>query len=90
MGSLLAIPLEYVTSRVMGHTIVTDLSADRSGSCSMFVEMSNLATKPSSLDDGLVARFAISAAFALLIHPWVITLDVQDNGNPVPVELFIQ
>ena len=31
-----------------------------SGSCSMFVEMANLATIPSSRDDGLVARLAIS------------------------------
>ena len=34
--------------------------ADRSGSCSMFVDMDNLATKTSSRDDGLVARLAIS------------------------------
>ena len=44
----------------MGHKILPDLDVDRSGSCSMFVEMDNLATKTSSRDDGLVARLAIS------------------------------
>ena len=46
----------------MGHTIVPDLAADRSSLFSMFVEMDNLATKPSSCDDGLVAILAISTA----------------------------
>ena len=31
-----------------------------SRSCRIFVDMDDLATKPSSLDDGLVARLAIS------------------------------
>ena len=43
-------------TRVVGHTIIPDLVADRSRTCSMFVEMTNLATKPSSHDDDLVAR----------------------------------
>ena len=34
-----------VVTRVLGHTIVPDLARDISGSCSMFVEMANLATK---------------------------------------------
>ena len=45
----------------LGHTIIPDLAADRSGLCSIFVEIANLATKPSSRDDGLVAILAISA-----------------------------
>ena len=45
-----------------GHAIVPDMAADRSGLCSMFVEMSNIATKPSSRDDGLVARLYISTS----------------------------
>ena len=49
---------------VLGHTIVPDLSADRSGLCSMLVEMAKIATKPSSHDDGLVAILAISACYA--------------------------
>ena len=49
-----------VVTRVLGNTIVPDLAADRYGSCSMFVDMANLATKPSSRDDGLVAILAIS------------------------------
>ena len=49
----------YVISRVMGHKIVPDLSADRYGSFSMFAEMVNLATKPWSRDYGLVARLSI-------------------------------
>ena len=44
----------------MGHPPVPDLAADRSGSCSMFVDMGNLANKPSSRDDGLLARLPIS------------------------------
>ena len=47
-----------VVPRVLGHMIVPDLAADRSGSCSMFDKDANLATKPSSSDDGLVARLA--------------------------------
>ena len=50
MGDILG-----VVTRVMGHTVVPDLAADRSSSCSMFVEMANLATKPSSFYDDLVA-----------------------------------
>ena len=48
-----------VVTRVLGHTIVPDLAADRSSLCSMFDKMTNLATKPSSHDDGLVARLVI-------------------------------
>ena len=48
-----------VVTRVLGHTIVPDLAADRSGSCSMFDKMTNIATKALSRDDGLVARLAI-------------------------------
>ena len=33
-----------VVTQVLGNTIVPDMTADRSGSCSMFVEMANLAT----------------------------------------------
>ena len=44
----------------MGHTIVPYLAVYRSGSCSMFVDMANLATKPQSCDDGLVDRLSIS------------------------------
>ena len=44
-----------VVTRAMGYTIVSDLAADRSVSCSMFVEVADLAPKPSSRDDGLVA-----------------------------------
>ena len=60
-----AIPRE-LQPRALGHTIVPDLSADRYGSCSMFVEMDNLATKPPSRYDGLVARLAISTYVSLL------------------------
>ena len=49
-----------VVTRVLGHTIVPYLYADRYGSCIMFVEMDNLDTKPASCDDGLVARLSIS------------------------------
>ena len=48
-----------VVPQVLGHTIVPDMAADISGSCSMFDKMTNLATKPSSRDDGLVARLVI-------------------------------
>ena len=48
-----------VVTCVMGHTIVLDLAADISGSCSMFVDMDNLATRPLSRDDGLVDILAI-------------------------------
>ena len=41
---------------VLGHTIVPYMAAYRSGLCSMFVDMGNLATKKSSRDDDLVAR----------------------------------
>ena len=44
----------------MGHIIVQYMAADRSGPCSMSVEMANIATKPSSRDNGLVARLSIS------------------------------
>ena len=47
-------------SRFLGHTIIPDLDAEISGSCSMFVEMYNVATKPSSCDDSSVDRLAIS------------------------------
>ena len=47
-------------THVLGHTIVPDLAADISGLCSIFVEMANISTKPSSRDDGIVARLAIS------------------------------
>ena len=47
-----------VNSRVMGHTIVPDLAADRSGSCFMFIDMYNIDTKPSSRDDSLVDRLS--------------------------------
>ena len=39
---------------------VTRIKYGASDSCHMFVGMYNLSTKPSSLDDGLVARLAIS------------------------------
>ena len=48
-----------VVPRVLGHKIVPDLAADISGLCHVFVEMDNLATKPSSRDDVLVALLAI-------------------------------
>ena len=69
MGSLLAITWEYVTFRVLGHKIVPYLAAYRSGSCSMFVEMANLATKPSSRDGGLVDRLAISTVVSGVVGP---------------------
>ena len=47
------------SNRVLGHTIVPYLAAERYGFCSMFVEMDNLATKPSSRDDSLVAILSI-------------------------------
>ena len=51
-----------VLNRVLGHTIVPDLAAEISGSCSMFVEIANLTTKPSSCNDSLMARLDISSA----------------------------
>ena len=36
------------------------MAADRTVSFSMFVEMANIATKPSSRDDGLLSRLSIS------------------------------
>ena len=35
-----------VVIRVVGHKIVPYLAAERSGLCTMFVEMANIATKP--------------------------------------------
>ena len=48
-----------VVTQVLGHKIVLYLAADISDLCSMFVDMANLATTPSSRDDGLVARLYI-------------------------------
>ena len=59
MGSLVGDTLGVVTC-VLGQKIVPDMAADRSSSCNMFVEMANIATKPSSRDDGLVAILVIS------------------------------
>ena len=57
---LSTISQEYVTSRVLGHTIILDLNIYRSGLCSMSVEMANIATKSSSRDNGLLDRLSIS------------------------------
>ena len=49
-----------VVTRVLGHTFVLDMAADRPVLCSMFFDMDNIGTKSSSRDDGLVAVLAIS------------------------------
>ena len=49
-----------VVTRFLGHKIVPDMAADRSGSCIMFVDMVNIVTKLSSHDYGLVDILAIS------------------------------
>ena len=75
--TLSIIPLEYVIFHVLRHTRVTDLAADRSGSCRMCVEMYNLVTKPSSWDIILVPILDIST---LSIHIFGITSFWFDSG----------
>ena len=74
-----------VVTRFLGHKIVPDLDADRSGSCSMFVEMVNIATKPLSCDSGLVAILAISTRMSkkslLIWNVCIISLCIgRDTG----------
>ena len=48
---------------VIGNTIVPYLATDRSGTGCMYINIDNLSTKPSSLDDSLVARLPILTGY---------------------------
>ena len=62
-----------VVTRVLGHTILPDIAADRSGYCSIFVEITYLATKKSSRYGGLVARLAISSITYKSLAPKILS-----------------
>ena len=64
---------DTVNYHVLGHTLVPDLASNIYSSCHVFVNMANLATKPPSSDDGLVARLYILKCISFYVDKYETT-----------------